>query len=181
MLLYADPNLVAEFTNMNGILTAFIATDTAAPGTWASWGDAGILVSIQNGLAMSRKSSYIQGSSPYAAIADNAWNDYFKSFNATGRSNTTLQLWGAAEGAGTTYGRVLAQQNGQTKSPGEMLFLLVGDGYRSALGRRQDPATMTGPRWSANLYGWTLNTSSTIPGTNIAPVSVVGYFLLQWK
>jgi hypothetical protein len=181
MLASADPALVEEFSNINGILNAFIATDTGAPGTWASWGDAGILGSIQNGLAMFLDESFRPGSSPLATIATNAWKEYFQSFENTGRSNRTLQLWGAAEGAGTTYGKWLAQESGATKSPGEMLFLGIGDLYRNGLSVRQDPATMGGPQWSANLYGWFFDTSSTIPGTNIAPVSLFGYFLLQWK
>jgi RHS repeat-associated protein len=179
MLNFVDPKLVEEFTNLNGILGVFILTGTGDPDTWASWGDAGILNSVQNGLAMFQGETYIAGSSPYSAIADKAWNDYFVSFDATGSSNQTLRLWGAAEGAGTTYGRILAQENGQTKSLGEMLFLGVGDAYRSALSVRQDPATMSGPQWSADLYGWTLDTSSTIPGVDIPPVSIVAYILLQ--
>jgi len=179
MLDSVDPALVEEFNNINGILNAFIATDSGAPDTWMSWGDAGILNSIQNGLALFKGETPILGSSPHSEIAANAWFDYFVSFDATGRSNTSLRLWGAAEGAGTTYGRWLAQENGGTKSSGEVAFLFIGNVYRDELKVRQDPTTMTGPEWSATLYGWFFDTSSTIPGTDIAPVSLVGYFLLQ--
>ena len=128
---------------------------------------------------MSKGEYFIHGSYPHADVADNAWKDYFKSLKDTGSSNKTLQLWGAAEGAGTTYGRLLAQEHGQTKSVGEMLFLNVGDFYRNGLKVRKDPSTMTPMVGSA--YGWFFDTSSTIPilGQNVPPVSIVAYFLLQ--
>jgi RHS repeat-associated protein len=179
MLAFVNPALVEEFNNIKGILKAFIATESGAPGTWTSWGDAGILNSIQNGLALFKGETPILDSSPLSEIAANAWYDYFVSFAANRPRNETLRLWGAAEGAATTYGRWLAQEHGTTKSPGETVFLLIGDIYRDEISDRQDPATMTGPQWSADLYGWFFDTSSTVPGTDIAPVSLVAYFLLQ--
>ncbi len=131
MLNFANPDLVAEFSNINGILAAFQVTNTGAPGSWASWGDAGILASIQNGLYMSENEiDKPISTNAYGAAADTAWKDYFDSFRDDRFSNTTDQLWGVAEGAGTTYGRWLAQEHGQTKSTGEMLFLYLGDKYR---------------------------------------------------
>ncbi|MBK9211163.1 MAG: RHS repeat-associated core domain-containing protein [Anaerolineales bacterium] len=179
MLESQDPDLVQEFTNINGILVIFTATNTGAPGTWASWTDAGILASIQNGLAMSKDKNYIQGLYFHADLADKAWFDFFESFKSTGASNETLKKWGAAEGAGTSYGKLLAQWHLQTPSTRETLFLEVGNVYRSALSVRQDPATMT-PTVGA-VYGFVMDTSSTIPifGQNVPPVSIVAYLLLH--
>lgn len=177
MLASEDSSLPNEFTNINGILNAFMATNTGAPGSWASWGDAGILVSIQNGLALEKKKEYISGYEP----ADTAWQAYFHSYFREGATNNTLRLWGAAEAQGTRYGRLLAGENGQSKSPGELAFLVVGDAYRTLLLNRAEPSTLKGPQLFKDMYGGFLDTSATIPYTDIAPVSLVGYFLLQWK
>jgi hypothetical protein len=177
MLESVNPAYLAEFTNINGILTIFIATNTGTPGSWASWGDAGILWSIQNGLAMSADKSYLPNSNPLAQNASNAWKDYFRLFENTGHSNESQRAWGVAEGAGTAYGRFLAQENGRRKSSGEMLFLLIGDIYRGGLGNRQDPSTMT--PGVGYVYGLIMDTTSTIPGTNIPPVAIPAYLLLR--
>jgi len=188
MLSSVDPTLPEQFTNINGILKAFIATGEGAPDSWTSWGDAGILNSIQNGLALSKgKLGSIDATNPYAVNSANAWNEYFQSYKSQRASNHTLQLWGAAEGLGTSYGRLLAGEHGATKSSGEMLFLAVGNWYRSELKTRQDPATLTTQQWSKDFYGWLFDTSSTVGvpytdiDTGIAPVSLVADMLLRIK
>jgi hypothetical protein len=184
MLNFVNPNLVAEFTNINGILAVFRATETGAPGSWASWGDAGILVSIQNGLNMSREGSDVPiSTNPYGSAADTAWKNYFDSFRDNSDSNTTDQLWGVAEGAGTTYGMWLAQHHGQLPSSGETTFLQIGNVYRSWLAHKiGHEITGNWPGFLKTIYGgydWFLDPASTIPIVDIPPVSFPAYFLLQ--
>jgi hypothetical protein len=88
-------------------------------------------------------------------------------------------LWGIAEGAGTTYGKWLAQQNGQTKTTGEMLFLGIGDVYRTGLANKIDTEANNWPWLVAAPYDWFFEPSSTIPIVDIPPVSLVAYFLLH--
>jgi hypothetical protein len=139
MLASVDEELPKQFANINSILKAFDHTNTGSPGSWASWGDAGILTSIQNGLALTIGERYIPG----YKTADQAWKDYTLSFFRDPTSNTSHQLWGTAEGLGTTYGRLLAAENGQSKTSGEVLFLWVGDIYRNALANYDPSAIQT--------------------------------------
>ena len=177
MLASVDPTLPEQFTNINGILNAFIATNSGSPGSWTSWGDTGILSSIQNGLAlyMGAKDG-IDQTNPYSVQSANAWNTYFRAYEGGKAPNEYLRDWGLAEHLGTEYGMLLAGEHGQSKSPGEYLFLGVGDVYRGLLLNRNSD----GMTWFPKVeYEWFLDTSSTIPGTNVAPVSIVAWILLQ--
>ena len=179
MLNNAKSGLSEQFTNINGILNAFQDYDKGSPGTWVSWGDAGILTSIQNGLAKHLGKNYIQG---YLA-ADNAWATYFASYFNDPTGNSTFQAWGAGEAAGTAYGMQLATEHGAYPDLGEQLFLMIGNNYRAGLLNRVDPLTITtsgpiphmenGGNIGSELYGWVYNPSSTIPGFGVAPVEVV--------
>ncbi len=175
MLASVDPGLPAQFTNINGILDAFEHTDTGAPGTWASWGDAGILTSIQNGLASAIEEKYIPGFKP----ADQAWKTYTESFFLAPDSILTRQLWGAAEGLGTNYGRLLAGDHGQSKTPGEVIFVAIGNVYRDAVARYNPDAIKTDV--VRDVTFWFLNPASTIPYTDIPPVQLVAEITLRIK
>jgi len=185
MLSQADPNLPDEFTNINGILLVFISRDEAKPNSALSWGDAGILVSIQNGLALSREAtSYIPGD----ISADSAWKTFFDLyFNKETNRNDLEQQWGRAEQAGTGYGKDLALAHGLSFTAQEQAFYWIGDTYRSGLLNRQDPEMLTvlavdahipGFQPLINGYSWFFDTSSTTPVIHVAPVYWVADFIL---
>ncbi len=175
MLASVNPGLPAQFTNINGILNAFVHTNTGAPGSWASWGDAGILTSIQNGLAAGVKEQYIPAFKP----ADEAWAQYTKSFLAEQNSSATRQLWGAAEHLGTNYGKLLAGDHGQSKNTGELLFVAIGDAYRNSVAHYNPDAIKTDT--VRNITSWFLDPASTIPYTNVPPVQLVAEITLRIK
>jgi hypothetical protein len=173
MLASVNPAYVSEFTNINGILRIFILTGNGNPGSWVSWGDAGILWSIQAGLAMSvdeaKYAQYASGENALANNAANAWKEYFNGYNPG--SNNTFKAWGNAEGLSTSYGRYLALEHGASKDLGEMMFLFVGDIYRNGLKNRQDD--------HGSLYNWFFDTRAVIPGTHYAPVEIPAFVFLQ--
>jgi RHS repeat-associated protein len=175
MLASVDAGLPKQFTNINGILDAFEHTNTGTPGSWASWGDAGILTSIQNGLASTIEEKYIPGFKP----ADQAWEAYTMSFFTNPNSNTTRKLWGAAEGLGTNYGRLLAGDNGQSKTSGEVIFLAIGNAYRDRVARYNPDAIETDVL--RDFASWILDPASTIPYTDIPPVQLVAEITLRIK
>ena len=175
MLASVHPDLPLQFANLNSILNAFEHTDTGIPGSWASWGDAGILTSVQNGLARAIDQRYIPGYKP----ADQAWKNYTVSFFSSPESNITHQLWGAAEGLGTAYGRLLAGENGQSKTLGEVLFLGIGNVYRNSLARYNPDAIQTDV--VREITSFVFDPSSTFGDTDITPVQLVAELLLQIK
>jgi RHS repeat-associated protein len=173
MLASVHDELPKQFANINSILKAFDHTNTGAPGSWASWGDAGILTSIQNGLARATEQRYIPG----YKRADQAWEAYTTSFITDPGSIVTNQLWGTAEGLGTTYGRLLAAENGQSKTSGEVLFLWIGDIYRNSLARYNPDAIQTDlvRSISSNFF----DPAYTFGDTDITPVQLVAELLLR--
>jgi RHS repeat-associated protein len=175
MLASVDAGLPEQFANLNSILKAFDHTNTGAPGSWASWGDAGILNSIQNGLARATEQRYIPGFKP----ADQAWKNYTISFFSAPESNITHQLWGAAEGLGTRYGRLLASENGQSKTFGEVLFLGVGDIYRNSLAHYNPNAIQTDV--VREITSFVFDPASTFGETDITSVQLVAELLLRIK
>jgi hypothetical protein len=188
MLASVDPKLPESFTNINGILNAFIDTNTGETGSWASWGDAGILTSIQNGLAWQQNKPYTPGS----VKADRAWYNYFNAYFINPKANSTYQLWGAGEAAGTEYGMLLASAHNQQPDHGETMFLMIGNSYRSGLLNRRDPqfasiptdpseptSMMVGEHLGISLYTWFYDPSSTVPGVNVPPVQMVAEVLLR--
>jgi hypothetical protein len=88
-----------------------------------SWVDSGILVTIQNGWAL--WDSKQTNDNP----ADMAWKDFFAEKN----DDLKKSKWGAAEEAGTTYGKELAEENDVYMNLREYAFLKVGNQYRSWL------------------------------------------------
>jgi hypothetical protein len=115
------------FSNIIAILQAFIDEGLGDTNSWISWVDAGILESIQNGWALfvSRQTN----NNP----ADMAWMNFFATDDIPANETTLKQLWGAAEEAGTTYGKQLADKNNAYMNEREKLFLEAGDVYRGWL------------------------------------------------
>lgn len=119
------------FNNIFGILDVFnkyglgeTATGAGAD-DWVSWTDAGILVSIQDGLT---------GRGNYEAAI--RWKAFFATFDPKVQGSISdaarVYLWGQAEAAGTAYGLFLAGNHRPDIQ--NQAFLFVGDTYRSVMG-----------------------------------------------
>jgi hypothetical protein len=109
------------FSNIMGILDAFVEGELGESDSWISWVDAGILESIQNGYALFKSGAVSDGSSD----PDMAWLEFF---SAETQDDMKMK-WGIAEKAGTTYGIALAAQNNAQINEREKLFLYVGDTF----------------------------------------------------
>jgi len=132
-LLTAKAGASKWFHNIEGILEVFDEHnlgETASGGAddWVSWTDAGLLESIQDGLA-----GVTEG-------AAGLWNNFFQA-HTDDPNNTALlkQLWGKAEMAGTAYGSNLAEGMGYlepdwSSDPRGKFFLEIGNGYRKVTG-----------------------------------------------
>jgi hypothetical protein len=122
------------FTNIVGILQAFIDDGLGETDSWMSWVDAGILESVQNGWAL-----YEAGASPDTDSDDPAmdWLEFFIAAKDPKATNEERKKeWGQAENAGTLYGESLAA--GISMSDREELFLWAGNNlYRDLLASEQ--------------------------------------------
>ncbi len=172
------------FNNIEGILQAFNDTNTQMGGTWASVTDAGILETIQNGIATTDYGVSLDSFGEQGSLrrdASEKWAAFFSSYGK--ESDATLKtLWGDAEVAGTTYGRDLAETGlGLSPSESEENFLRIGDAYRSVMGITYGGellgldigylgcgagCAMTG--WQVG--GWATDPRSQVPGLGQAPV-----------
>jgi hypothetical protein len=128
------------FNNIKGILQAFEFEGTPMGGSWASVTDAGILETIQNGIAITDHGVSLDSFGEPGSLrrdASEKWATFFKNVSNPEVSVATKKtLWGNAEVAGTDYGRDLAEKGmGLSPSRSEENFLLIGDAYRSVMGK----------------------------------------------
>ncbi|BCX05926.1 MAG: hypothetical protein KatS3mg053_3864 [Candidatus Roseilinea sp.] len=104
-----------------------------APGSWASWADAGVLQAIQNGWVLHSGDTPVSNSGGAAQL----WFDFFVEIAQSG-PNVTPGLkaaWGRAEQAGVDYGVALADLVLGGRPGGEEgqlieIFIQFGNAYR---------------------------------------------------
>jgi RHS repeat-associated protein len=124
------------FENIVAILRAFQGdSDFSNLRSWASIADAGLLWTIQDGYTA------IRDSKPASSAPGELWAQFFKASQDRADRSTRRSLWGAAEIAGTTYGRYYAEDVRRVPFPsgvaGYMLnaFIEIGNGYREKLAK----------------------------------------------
>jgi RHS repeat-associated protein len=108
-----------------------------APGSWASWADAGVLQAIQNGWVLYTGGTPVSTSGGAAQL----WADFFKQGVSIGFSAEAVlkPYWGKAEQAGVDYGVALADRVLGGRPGGEEgqlidVFVRFGNAYRSMVG-----------------------------------------------
>jgi len=182
------------FNNIEGILQAFNDIGIESGDTWASVTDAGILETIQNGIAATEYGISLDSFGEQGSLrrdASEKWAAFFQIVSDPEVSVATKKtLWGSAEVAGTDYGKDLAEDGlGLSPNKNERDFLLIGDGYRTVMGVPYGGEILgfgsgyLGCGIGCGITGWQLGGWATDPRSQDpifgqAPVYYVAVFVL---
>jgi hypothetical protein len=121
--------------NLEGVITFFRDHDMGAPGTWVSLVNAGVLESVQRGLAIASGHSTDDFGNPGAA----AWADYLTRLSRKELTTKGVhdKAWGVAKEISTHYGVALAEQvRGLKPTVEEQRFLQFAEFYNWSMQNR---------------------------------------------
>jgi hypothetical protein len=116
------------FNNIDGIISGFVETGRAEPGSWLSVVDSYILVAIQDGYALYDPEIIPREMSPEELENALLWKEFFDELRDNEDPKEIYNKWGQAEQSATDYGVILANELDMTYM--ESIFLFTGDIYR---------------------------------------------------
>ena len=166
----AELGVPDRWRNIEGVITFFRDQNLGAPGTWASYVDAGIVEGIERGMALAKG---LPGGD-YGNPGSSKWADFITGDWATRAQHD--KAWSEAEQASTEHGVAVAESHGQFATDEEQRFYQFSETYRWALRNRPvalDVLAVFGPLIHPGLakvrvpfYDWFTDVRESAPSYN---------------